>query len=459
MEFPENFMWGAATSSYQIEGGWEQDGKTMSVWDMLCRRKGAIWSNQSGDVACNHYNKYEEDVKLMAEIGLKAYRFSISWPRVMSETPGKVNEKGLDFYSRLVDRLLEAGIKPYATLFHWDYPLSLYKKGGWLCEQSPEWFADYTKAVTEKLSDRVQNWMTLNEPQVFTLIGHKDGRHAPGDHYSPSQMYQMIHNVLLSHGRSVQTIRQYAKTKPSIGYAPVGLTRIPQTTSPEDIQAAKDDMFGLDAHRLWSDGLWFDPVCFGKYPDGYLERIAFDAPKIKDGDMELISQPLDFLGLNIYNGIYSSAENRPQTGDMFESISHIANNPNAVGTTGFDWPVTPECLYWGTKFFYERYKKPIFITENGLSNPDWPALDGKVHDPQRIDFLHRHLLELGKSISEGNEVKGYFQWSLMDNFEWAAGYSKRFGLIYVDYNTQQRILKDSAHWYRQVIATNGSSLS
>ena len=458
MGFNENFVWGVSTAAYQIEGGWNQDGKGLSVWDALCRRKGAIWNEQNANETCDHYNRYKEDVELMSQIGIKGYRMSISWPRIMPDGKGKVNQKGLQFYDKLVDELLSKNITPYITLFHWDYPYELYKKGGWLCQESPDWFADYAKIVVEKLSDRVENWMTLNEPQCFVLLGHKDGLHAPGDKYNQAQIYQIIHNSLLSHGKSVQVIRQCSKTKSQIGYAPVGIIHIPATETTEDIEAARNDMFSLETNAIWSNSIWMDPVFLGKYPEGYLESTGIHKPVIKDGDMETISQPLDFFGANIYNGSCSEAKSTKPALDIFTSRSFTGTNPKSIGTTAFDWPVTPEALYWGSKFFYERYGKPIIITENGLANTDWPSIDGKVHDLQRIDFLGRYLRELKKAADHGIDIRGYFQWSLMDNFEWAEGYSKRFGLVYVDYNTQKRIMKDSAYWYKKVIQTNGENL-
>ncbi|MCD6175641.1 MAG: beta-glucosidase [Planctomycetes bacterium] len=458
MSFCKDFIWGTSTAAYQIEGGWDQDGRGLSVWDALCRRKGAIWNGQSGDQACDHYNRYKEDIELMSQMGLQGYRLSISWPRIMPGGKGAVNQKGLDFYDALIDELLSKNITPYITLFHWDYPYDLYKTGGWLCQESPDWFADYAKIVVEKLSDRVQNWMTLNEPQCFVLLGHKDGCHAPGDKYHRGQIFQIVHNTLLAHGKAVHTIREFSKTKTHIGYAPVGTVHIPETETTEDIEAARRDMFSLETDGIWSNGVWMDPVFLGKYPEGYLEATGIHHPIIKDGDMEIISQPLDFFGVNTYSGSYSAAEKSEPASDIITRHSPTGTHPKSMGETAFGWPVTPECLYWGPKFFYERYGKPVIITENGLANTDWPSIDGKVHDPQRIDFLGRYLRQLKRAAGQGVDIRGYFQWSLLDNFEWAEGYSKRFGLVYVDYNTQQRIMKDSAYWYKEVIDTNGENL-
>ena len=394
----------------------------------------------------------------MGHIGLKAYRMSISWPRVLPEGKGTVNQQGLDFYDRLIDELLSHNITPYITLFHWDYPYELYKIGGWLCQESSDWFADYARIIVEKLSDRVENWITLNEPQAFALVGHKDGLHAPAVKYDQAQMYQLIHNVLLAHGKSVQAIRQASKLESQIGYAPVGVAHIPASESPEDVEAARQNMFSIKPDGLWSNAIWMDPIFLGKYSDEYLEMTGIHRPIIKEGDMKIISQPLDFLGANIYNGMHAEVQKDRPEFDLFTAAPFLGGCNKSVGTTGMDWPITPEAIYWGPKFFHERYGKPIFITENGLANMDWPSLDGKIHDPQRIDFLTRYLHQLKKAKSHGVDIRGYFHWSLTDNFEWLHGYSKRFGMIYVDYNTQQRTMKDSAYWYQGVIESNGALL-
>jgi beta-glucosidase len=450
VKFPEKFVWGAAAASYQVEGAWNKDGKGESVWDMMCHLPGKIHNGSTGDTACDHYSKYKEDVGIMRGIGLRAYRMSVSWSRVMPDGAGAVSKKGLDFYDKLVDALLDAGIAPWVTLFHWDYPLALYKKGGWLNPESPEWFAKYAELLAKKLGDRVQNWMTLNEPQCFVGSGHLNGVHAPGDKINFCQALQAAHNTLLSHGRAVQAIRGSAKLKPSIGWAPVGIHSMPATESKKDIDAARKASFQVVNKDLWSSAWWFDPVCFGKYPDDGVKLFGKDMPLIGAGDMKTISQPVDFLGVNIYSASTVKAGKN--------GAPEIVPLHDGHPVTLFYWPVTPEALYWGPKFFYERYKKPLAITENGMSNPDWVALDGKVHDPQRIDFTRRYLRELGRAIKEGADVRGYFHWSIMDNFEWAEGYKHRFGLVHVDFTTGKRTLKDSALWYKEVIKSNGKNL-
>lgn len=450
MDFPEKFVWGAAAASYQIEGAAFKDGKGLSVWDVFTRKEGAVNNNNNGDIACDHYHHYKEDVQIMKEICLKAYRFSISWPRVIPAGRGKVNEKGLDFYDKLVDELLANGIEPYVTLFHWDYPFELYKQGGWLNPASPDWFANYTKVIVQRLSDRVKNWFTINEPQVFVNLGHEDGTHAPGVKLSTAELLQIGHNVLLAHGKAVQAIRENSKQKCQIGLAPSESPGIPVNNTPESIEAARKATFSVEDKGLWAINWWMDPVFFGHYPEEGLkkyEKFLFD---IKEEDMEIISQPLDFFGVNIYTGVKVDVDKGGRPVPVEEK--------DGYPRTAFYWPITPEALYWGPKFYYERYGKPIIITENGMSNTDWVSLDGKVHDPQRIDFLRRYLREYKKAGKDGVDIRGYFYWSIMDNFEWAQGYLERFGLVYVDYESRKRFIKDSAYWYKEVIKTNGQSL-
>lgn len=456
MSFPQDFAWGCATASYQIEGAAFEDGKGWSVWDMFCRKPGAVFNGHTGDVACDHYHRYQEDVTIMKEIGLKAYRLSVSWPRIIPDGSGTVNPKGLDFYHRLVDALLAADITPYITLFHWDYPYELYCRGGWLNPQSPEWFADYTKVVIEALSDRVNHWITFNEPHCFVGLGHLHGDHAPGDKLGIAQALRIAHHVLLSHGKAVQTIRAYAKTPAQVGFAPIARISIPASERREDIDAARKDMFSVLDKTFWHNTWWMDPIYTGRYPEDGLALFGADLPDIHPDDMNTICQPLDFFGFNNYFAeiVCADKDGRPKRVEFPEGDAHTAFH----GRDGY-WAVTPASLYWGPKFFWERYHMPMVITENGLSNADWVCLDGKVHDLMRIDFLNRYLLQLKQAVDEGMEVNGYFLWSLMDNFEWAEAYQQRFGIVYVDYATQKRTIKDSGYWYKDVIASNGESLS
>jgi beta-glucosidase len=447
MAFPKDFVWGAATASYQIEGAAAEDGKGPSVWDMQCRKEKAVWNGQSGEVACDHYHRYLEDVALMRELGLKGYRFSISWPRVLPEGVGRINAPGLDFYDRLADALLEAGIQPWVTLFHWDYPQALFCRGGWLSPDSPGWFADYAAIVVKKLGDRVTHWLTHNEPQCTIGLGHRNGTHAPGMKLAQPEWLLAGHRLLLSHGKAVQALRANSPRPCRIGLAPVGCLGLPATDSPVDIEIARRGTFAVLKKDAWNSAWWMDPVFLGRYPEDGLKLFADSLPPIAPDDMKTISQPLDFFAVNIYWGLHAGLGPDGAPGIVAEPIGHPL--------TAFRWPVTPEALYWGPKFYYERYQLPIYITENGMSGADWVSLDGRVHDPQRVDFLHRYLRELERACAEGVDARGYFLWSLMDNFEWAEGYKERFGIVFTDYRTQKRIPKDSAWWYRDVIARNG----
>ncbi|MDF2538661.1 MAG: beta-glucosidase [Herbinix sp.] len=452
MSFRKDFVWGAAAASYQIEGAALEDGKGLSVWDSFAHTEGKTKNNDTGDIACDHYHRYKDDVLLMKEIGLKAYRFSISWPRILPDGTDKINSKGLEFYSNLVDELLKAGIEPYVTLFHWDLPQAIYDRGGWMNREIADWFADYVRIVVEHLSDRVKYWMTTNEPQCHILIGHANGRHAPGDQVGNREAFTMMHHIHLAHGKAVQAIRKYSKQPCHIGFAPNPSPCVPATGNKEDLNAAKAHTFHGAARGLWSNTWWLDPVLLGKYPEDGIRSFETDFPIeiIKAGDMETLHQPLDFLGLNLYQGSLV----------CYDEEKGCVDYPKKIGfdKTALKWQVLPQALYYMPKYLYERYGLPILITENGLSLPDWVSLDGKVHDPNRIDFLHRYIAELKKAAGEGVDILGYFTWSVMDNFEWAEGYNERFGLIYVDYATQERILKDSAYWYHDVIQSNGANL-
>ena len=450
MSFPKDFVWGAASASYQIEGAAQTDGKGLSVWDMMCRWPGKIANNENGNIACDHYYRYQEDVDLMAEIGLQAYRFSVSWPRVLPEGVGQINEVGLDFYDRLVDALLAKNIQPWLTLFHWDFPYALYLRGGWLNRDSADWFAEYTQVLVDRLSDRVQHWMTQNEPQGYLGIGHVVGRHAPGLQLNFADFLTAVHHSHLGHGKAVQVIRARAKASPQVGNATMGLIKMPRSTEPADVEMARQAMMTITEKNQWNLTWYTDPLFRGHYPEDGLSLFASDLPKILANDMATIHQPLDFYGFNAYSAEYVNS------GEGGSIVDEMPYEGEAV--TMMDWPVRPDCLYWGSRFSYERYQLPIVVAENGMANTDWVHLDGKVHDPQRIDYLARYLKAFGRACDDGVPIQGYFHWSATDNFEWAHGFKKRFGLIYVDFQNQKRILKDSAYWFRKVIASNGQLL-
>lgn len=449
MSFRKDFLWGVATAAHQIEGAYNEDGKGMGVWDELVNVPGRVKYSENGNIACDHYHRYKEDVKIMKELGIKSYRFSISWPRVLPNGTGAVNEKGLQFYSDLVDELLANGIEPLPTLFHWNYPMALYNQGGWLNDESPLWFEEYTKVIVEKLSDRVKYWITFNEPQMFVLLGHMIGMHAPFLKLSQKEIARISHNVLLSHGHAVKTIRKYGKQSAKIGYAPNGPCYSPTAETEEAIEEARAKSFKCaDIDFTMSTTWWSDPIILGEYPKDAMEFLGENAPEIKEGDMELISQPIDFYGLNLYSS-------KSTYGDP---TKYVENAYQGCPRTTMNWPVTPDCMYWTPKFLYERYKLPILITENGMAGTDWTSLDGKVHDPQRIDFLNRYLREFKRAADSGVDIIGYCCWSFMDNYEWAEGYGMRFGLVYIDFRTLERTIKDSGFWYKSVIESNGESL-
>lgn len=451
MNFPNGFYWGAASASYQIEGAPYDDGKGPSVWDTFTHTEGKIKNGDTGDIACDHYHRFREDVALMKELGLKAYRFSVSWPRILPDGTGKINEAGIRFYSDLVDELLKAGIEPFVTLFHWDLPKALHDRGGWRNREIADWFAEYTRVVVDALSDRVRYWMTLNEPLCHILLGHYLGVHAPGEKVPAREAFRLLHHMNLAHGKAVQVIRSHAKTPSIIGFASNPIAGVPLTDSPEDIEAAKKYILN-GTGDIFSNCWWLNPILLGEYPKDGIEAMAKDFPydMIKEGDMEIIGQKLDFLGVNMYYGSFVSHD---ESGN-FTILPKKAGYP----ITALKWLVTPKVMYYMPKFLYEKYRLPIIVTENGISLPDWVSLDGKVHDPNRIDFMHRYIKEMMKACEEGVDIRGYFVWSILDNFEWAEGYDERFGLIYVDFDTQQRIPKDSYYWYRDVIASNGKNL-
>ena len=437
--FPKDFLWGAATASYQIEGAWNEDGKGESIWDRFAHTPGTIYENQNGDIACDHYHRYEEDVELMAKIGLKAYRFSISWPRIFPEGRGKLNPKGVYFYEKLIDKLLEKNIKPAITLYHWDLPQALEDKGGWLNRDTAKYFSEYANFMFYKLGDVVPIWITLNEPFVSAFLGYAWGWHAPGKK-DMKGAFVAGHNLLLAHGLAVQAYRD-GGYKGNIGITINVATVYPETNSEEDLKAAeKQDAFG---------NRWFiDPIFKRKYPEIIWKILeennwSFDFPA---SDFDIISSPIDFMGINYYTRNIVA----------YDKSSHLGvrrvEGPNEH--TDMGWEVYPDGLYDILIQLYRDYKIPIYITENGAAYND-TLEDGRVKDINRINYLKEHIKRAYFAIRDGVDLRGYFVWSLMDNFEWAHGYSKRFGIIYVDYSTQKRILKDSAYFYKKIIEENG----
>ncbi len=448
MSFPESFIWGIATGSYQIEGGAFEDGKGPSVWDVFCRREGSIWGGHTGDVACDHYHRYKEDYRLMNELGIPHHRFSVSWPRVLPEGTGRINEKGLDFYDKLIDTMLSFEIEPWLCLFHWDYPYELFCRGGWLNSESPNWFAEYTKLIAERFSDRVKNWLTYDEESVPIHAGHRKGHVAPGLQLSLSEVLRAHHNADLAHGKAVQIIRSHAKAKPFVGTAIYGPSYFPENDTAEDRDAVRRLTFDLSGRYGSSIAWWADPLYLGNYPPIFYREDPF-RPKITADAVDSIHQPLDFLGINVYGSkCVRAGEKGPEI---------VADPPGYPMTTQSEWRIAPAGMYHMLRLLDERYKVPLLITENGHQSNDHVMADGKVHDPQRIDYLNGHIKAVGRAIEDGADVRGYFQWTFMDNFEWSHGYKIRVGIVHVDFETQKRTPKDSAHWYKKVIATNGDS--
>ena len=447
MGFRKDFIWGAATAAYQVEGAWQADGKGQSVWDEYAHRPGTVFEGHTGDEACDHFHHMEEDVALMSALGIGSYRFSISWPRIFPDGTGNVNEKGAGFYDRLIDCLLKAGIRPFITLFHWDYPLALERRGAWRNPESPMWFADYAAYCVRRYGDRAKDFITFNEPQCFIGLGYGAGAMAPGLRFPIDEQILMTHNVLRAHGMAARAMRA-ARSDIRVSYAPCGNAMIPETPTKENISAAREHYFSAAGYPF-SVSWWSDPVVLGRYPADGLKLYESGLPGGWEKDMDGICQPLDYYCQNIYSGqLVRAGKDGPQTLPW----------PRGTARTATGWYVSPDALYWGPKFLYERYRRPIVITENGMSATDAVSLDGKVHDAEREDYLHRYLLSYRRAADEGVDVRGYFLWSLMDNFEWSQGYSQRFGLVHVDYATQKRTVKDSAYWYSDVIKTNGDAL-
>lgn len=441
--FPDGFVWGTATASYQIEGAAFEDGRMPSIWDTFCNKPGAISDGSNGLVADDHYHRYDADAALMAELGTNGYRFSIAWPRILPEGTGAVNEKGIDFYKRLLDSLEKRQITPFATLYHWDMPQVLSDRGGWTQRFIVDAFAEYADVISRALGDRVKHWATLNEPWVSAFLGYGIGVHAPGvkDHES---YLRAAHHLMLAHGRAVAVLRANCSAGTQVGLVNSLNWPSPASDAPEDIAAAER------AHSFTNR--WFlDPPLKGEYPQDIFDAIGGQLIPIEPGDMDIISAPIDFLGVNYYTrNITANDPEGPGIG-----IRQLRND--SAEYTEMDWEVYPDGLYKLLLRLNEDYGLPMYITENGASFPD-EVIDGAVHDARRTNYFQVHLAACQRAIAAGVPLKGYFAWSLLDNFEWGWGYSRRFGLVYVDYATQQRIMKDSGKWYAQAAKANGFTL-
>jgi beta-glucosidase len=441
--FPRGFLWGTATASYQVEGAVTEDGRGPSIWDTFSHTPGKTVNGATGDVADDHYHRYKQDVQLMKALGVKVYRFSIAWPRVFPQGTGSPNPKGLDFYNRLVDELLANGITPFATLYHWDLPQALQDNGGgWESRNTSEAFGRYAGYVAQHLSDRVKHFFTTNEFGAFVELGYAIGIHAPGLKLPPARFNQTRHNAVLGHGLAVQAIRANAKPGTKVGLAENMTICVPVIEDEANIRAAERATREMNAPYM-------TVIQEGKYTDAYLERTGADAPKFTAADLKVISSPLDFTGINIYTPTWVRADASPSG---FTPVPNPASYPHMASS----WlTIGPEALYWGPRNVAKLWKvKEIYITENGCSSSDVPAADGIVYDTDRVMYLRNYLSQLQRATADEVPVKGYFLWSLMDNFEWADGYTNRFGLHYVDYTTQTRTPKLSARFYRETIRRN-----
>ena len=445
-QFPEDFLWGTATSAYQIEGSPTADGAGRSMWHRFSHTPGNTWLDQTGDVACDHYRRYKDDIAIMAELGANAYRFSIAWGRIYPRGTGTINQKGIDFYSRLVDELLKKGIKPNATLYHWDLPEALDDRGGWLNRDIADWFCDYATTMWDALGDRVEMWSTLNEPWVVTDGGYLSGVLAPG-HSNLFEAPIVTHNQLRAHGAAVERFRSSKAKKGKIGITVNLEPKYPASQSAEDLDAVRR----ADAYM---NRQFLDPALLGQYPEEMKEIFGEAWPDWSGDDMRQIRQPIDFVGVNYYTRKVERFHP-----DMLPLRTKHVPQPEHTQTETH-WEVFPEALTKVLLWVTDRYgKPPIYITENGAAFYDPPqAVDGRVDDPLRVEYYRQHLRAAHDAIRQGVDLRGYYAWSLLDNYEWSLGYSKRFGIVHVDYSTQQRTIKSSGRYYSEVIASKGAIL-
>ncbi len=441
--FPKDFLWGVATSSYQIEGAWQEDGKGESIWDRFSHTPDKIKNADHGDIACDHYHRWEEDLHLLKDLGVNTYRFSLSWPRIMPDGTGRVNQKGLDFYSRIVDRLLEYQIQPNVTLYHWDLPQALQERGGWVARDLVQWFTDYAEVVFKQLGDRVPHWATINEPWVAAFLGHYSGVMAPGIQNFAKAM-QSAHHLLVAHANAVQVYKMLA-CPGKIGIVLNVSHTLPASDKPEDVQASQ---------RYWEylNGLYLDPLIKGHYPQRFMEYIGDLAPVIEASDLTIAKGSFDFIGLNYYASEVISSH--PDGGILQLASRSFSSSP--FHKTALDWGIHPEGILALLKVMKEQYGNPlVYITENGTAMEDHVLADGQVNDRDRIIYIREHLLKMAEAIDMGVNLRGYYYWSFLDNFEWALGYSPRFGLVRIDYQNLTRHPRRSFSWYQDVVNTNG----
>lgn len=441
--FPIDFIWGTSTSSYQIEGAWDKDFKGVSIWDTFSQKKGNIRNNETGNIACNHYENFKEDISLLKDLGIKSYRFSISWPRIIPNGIGEVNLKGIEFYDKLLDELHQNGIIPFVTLYHWDLPQALQDKGGFLNRDIVKWFSEYTSVVIKYFGEKISNYIIINEPSVIAYAGHYEGIHAPGIK-DKIAFIKTTHHLNMCHGEGVRLIkREYPNA--NVGSTFTHFPIRPKTNSQEDIHASKI----MDA--LWS-GVYKDPIFLGEYP----EIIKHEFKEfIKDGDMELINTPGDFIGINHYSPDYAKSNKED---DFLATLDYAHNSFNDINDekhTDLGWIIEPRALYESLMDVKIKYNNPvIYITEGGAAFNDEPSSDNKIHDTRRIKYYKEYLKEVSNAIKDGANIKGYFAWSFLDNFEWGEGYFARFGLVYIDYKRGlKRVPKESFYWYKNLVNT------
>jgi beta-glucosidase len=442
LTFPKNFVWGVAAAAPQIEGAAFEDGKGESVWDRFARQPGRIHNGDTLDVACDHYHRYREDFALMRKLGVKHYRLSLAWPRIYPSGRGAINQKGADFYHRLLDALLEAGITPWVTMFHWDLPQALEDIGGWRVRATPEAFGAYADTIVRAYGDRVKHWITLNEMRCFTVLAYGDTLRPPGVVESTQVVNQTYHHAILAHGHGVRAVREHGGRGARVGLTDDSTVTVPLTETAEDIAAARAKFVELNLRSI-------DPIFRGRYSSQYLRLTGNDRARVARGDFDLIGLPTDFFGFNIYTGVFvrSGRRGRPE---------QLPFPPSYPAPEGSWWlKLLPRALYWGPRHMTDVYgPKAIYITENGAGYNDEPPVDGEVLDLHRLEYVRQCLTELHRTIRDGAPVRGYFLWSFLDNFEWLDGYSRRFGICYTDYATQQRTPKLSARWYSQVMRLN-----
>jgi beta-glucosidase len=443
VRFPKGFIWGTSTSAYQIEGSWNEDGRGPSIWDDFVHKKGNIKNNDTGDIACDHYHGWKEDCSLLSQLGCKAYRFSVSWSRIYPEGSGKLNQKGVDFYSRLIDELLQRSIEPFLTCYHFDLPLSLQNKGGWVNRDTVHYFTDYVAELASLFSDRVRYWITINEPGAAASLGYLMAMHPPGLK-DPAAYAKVIHNFLLANGeawRRIKDIRTDSCVGPAIDFWPIF------PASAEDTEAAQNA-------AMYIFSIIIDPLIQGDYSEVVKKKFICLNNEYKESDMEAITGACDFIGVNNYSRFV--VKRHPSGPDYINIITPEYTGFNQTDT---GWEVFPESLYQTVMILKNSYgNPPVFITENGASY-DYPVKNGKVGDSKRIDYLKGYLDYTARAINNGCDIRGYFYWSLLDNFEWTEGFSQRFGIVHVDFNTQQRIIKESGHWYKKCIEENGFALT